>query len=345
MLPKSITSMTEQDLWRTLKFMLKVKKKTQTSTRILRWLSRIIQTQLFVTLISLPVVTWWGIPVSLLTIVGNTLFTPALSCFLLLSSLLVVTELCHVPNMILVKLLDMLTESWLWILECAGKNWLVAFPQPPLWWCILVPIGAISCIKYAKTRMMSIVFLASLTVGSCTYLKIVYSPKKLRTEIPCGKGNVHLVRNSGITCLIDPGYTARMSDPTNWVDYTLMPTLIKTAGSMTIDHYLLIRPTVRTLKAVHYALNQMTIKHLYIPVWKKTTTTSKTLARTFMQLKTKCITEKICLHRLTSKPTTIALAQDTTITITAVQQKVHKNSSSITPLKATLIFDNIHYQL
>lgn len=288
-----------------LVYMLSHKKITRVYHTATRWLIRVVQIQLFVTIVSLPILTNWGIPTSWFTLIGNIIFTPFLSGFLLLSSLVVITALCSIPNMILVKLLDLITTSWLWLLGNSYKSWLVALPQPPWWWCFLVLTGAVMCVKYATSRIRSVILLSGLLFGSCSYLKLAHISETVLRTIPCSRGYVTLIRAHETTWLIDPGHSARLNDPINWIDYTLLPTIIKTTGSMNIDHYIIMRPTVRTLKALHHLIGQATIHHLYIPFWEKQPANSKTLSRTFMRLKHLCEQEHTKIHRLKSNPATI----------------------------------------
>ena len=66
--------------------------------RVNYWLMRTIYVQLYLSLMSSPILIYWGLPVSLASPLGNILFNPLLVVFLFFSSLLFFTELLHIPN-------------------------------------------------------------------------------------------------------------------------------------------------------------------------------------------------------------------------------------------------------
>ena len=70
----------------------------QPLNRFYNHIIQFLQVQLFLSLASLPILVAWGIPFSLATVAGNFLFSPFLTLFLLLSSLIFFTELIFIPN-------------------------------------------------------------------------------------------------------------------------------------------------------------------------------------------------------------------------------------------------------
>src|SRR5438552_892464 len=88
--------------------------------------------QFFLMLISLPILISWGLPISLTTIFGNFFFTPFLTLFLLLSSLLLFFEIAHIPNYFIAYLLDFITRVWYFLLTFDKKYWLIGFAKPSL---------------------------------------------------------------------------------------------------------------------------------------------------------------------------------------------------------------------
>src|SRR5437763_195216 len=90
---------------------------------------RFVQLQLFITLFSLPLLISWGIPLSLLSPLGNLIFGPVLTIFLFLSSLIFFSELIGIPNGLLIALLEKITTWWLCIMHANTQSWLVGFSQ------------------------------------------------------------------------------------------------------------------------------------------------------------------------------------------------------------------------
>jgi len=87
-----------------------------------------LQVQCFLSLVSLPVIVAWGLPFSLMTAVGNFIFSPFITIFLLCSSLIFFTELLSIPNQYLIIILEWITKIWLICLSYGSKSWLVGLP-------------------------------------------------------------------------------------------------------------------------------------------------------------------------------------------------------------------------
>jgi len=110
-------------------------------TKIQRWFLRFIQVQLFITTISLPILLSWGLPISLLSPLGNLIFFPVLVLFLLLSSLVFFFEIIHIPNEWLIYCLEKVTLAWFSILSIGnGATALIGFSKPPKLFLIALPL-------------------------------------------------------------------------------------------------------------------------------------------------------------------------------------------------------------
>jgi hypothetical protein len=290
--------------------------------------TRFLQIQLFITLISLPILSSWGISLSFLTIIGNLIFAPVLSIFLLVSSLVMFCQLLHIPHQPLIYILNTISAYWLSMLHYAPKECLFTLPQPPVWWCCIVPLCALLCVTHTKTYLQSIFALIVVAIGFCGYLKIVHTPSYAYITIPCSKKEVHAVLANGKLCIIDPGSTSCLSSPTTWVDYTLMQELAKKFGSITIDHYVLLKPSIRSLLVAQHVTTYGQVKNVYVPYWPAS---DKKLAKQFIALKLACEQQKSMLHRLGKKLLSINLNNTTTITIkhqnnTHLEAQITKNN-------------------
>ena len=79
-------------------------------------LVRSIQLQLYLTLISGPILVYWGLPVSVASPLGNILFHPLLTAFLFLSSLIFFCQILHIPHGIFVYALQKTSHSFHYLL-------------------------------------------------------------------------------------------------------------------------------------------------------------------------------------------------------------------------------------
>jgi len=230
-----------------------------------------LNTQLFITLISLPVLCAWGIPISVATCIGNILFAPFLTCFLFISSLLFFTQLLCIPNIYLAYILEYLTSGWIYLLSFGSKTWLITISKSHLGLLcffallafILIHIKKISSsvqITISLGIMYSVLFL---------FLFFFYKSKKssIMHEIPCNKKIVQLLERNKAIIAVDSGALGRSRSSLNWIEYTLAPYLAKNCGTQKIDHFILLKPRQFAFQALERLSHMVTIKNVYIPYW------------------------------------------------------------------------------
>jgi hypothetical protein len=237
--------------------------------KIVTFLIQAIRIQLFMTIMSMPILISWGMPISSLSIIGNIIFGPVLTIFLMLCSLIFLCELVHIPITMLVWCLNIISSIWLWILELPNNYWLVSFSTPP-WWLLIGPacIALLSLYYkksaslYANTFCMTILLIITIL-----FLKIIYPLRTEIQKIPCNKGQVTLVVTPSTTILIDPGYIGQRISAPSWIEYTLIPHIIKTTGTNRIDTVIILQPNKTTFEALEAFYGLCDIKKIYIPQW------------------------------------------------------------------------------
>lgn len=275
--------------------------------KIISWLIRFVYLQLLVTLFSLPILVYWGIPLSLLSPIGNLIFTPFLTLFLFLSSLIFFLELLWLPNQWLIYLLECVTTIWTHLTHYGSNKYLVGFAQPP-WWFFVFVIGSIIFIihykkltSYAKRSILLCVVL----LVSCTFLKL-FCKQTAHDAIICKKGELTFIKTDSATILIDPGYVSAHSSAASWIEYTLVPELIKKYGITAIDHLVLLKPGIRIFEAFETLARTVTIKNCYCPLWSGT---DPALNRSFITLKKTVEINGGILHRFGDKKKALLLAK------------------------------------
>lgn len=137
-------------------------------------------------------------------------------------------------------------------------------------------------------------------------------------SIPCNKGAVHLIQHNNQLILIDPGYMGQTIGASSWVQFTLVPHIIKHTGRTYLDHCIVLQPSAMTFKAVESLMLKMPITHLYIPYWQGTL--SRAGLHAYGALK-----NKSHLIRLGSHPTSIT------------------NTISIEPLGSSIVTPTLNY--
>lgn len=229
-------------------------------------ISNYIAIHLFLTLVSMPIIIAWGLPFSALSLIGNLIFSPLLSFFLLICSLAFFAELFWLPHGLLNWLIEKLSHIWQWLLAIPPDHGLFGL-YAPAWWLLLgLAIGAILLIRHpllqtAHRRLFALSILFTLTIIG---LKAA-APQEYISEIPCNNGHVTLICRNGKTILIDPGVIGSRISAQSWIRYTFMPKLIAQTGSLTIDQCIALKPSILSFDALATLCQDANIKELHIP--------------------------------------------------------------------------------
>lgn len=284
--------------------------------RFIKNLIHFIHIQLFITLISIPILLCWGMPISVLTFAGNFLLSPILTLFLLLSSLIFFCELLHIPNSFLIYALEKTCNWWLWIMGYGTKEYLVALAQPSLILIIAIPICSLLILHFKKNNnpIRGIIAYSSLMIITLVFLK--YNTKRIEPicTFECNNGAITIVTAQNHLILIDPGVIGRRLSAPSWCEYKLMPHLAKTYGTTTIDHLIIMQPNKIIFDALADLIEKITINHICIPLWQGKI--PEYWWRSYAKFRRRAAEHEIKISYLGSKPYTLELGPQATFTIT-----------------------------
>jgi hypothetical protein len=274
-----------------------------------KFLVRSFQLQLYLTLISSPILIYWGLPISLASPIGNIVFHPLLTIFLFLSSLIFFCQILHIPHTIFIYGLQKTSHVFHYLLGLGSQQWLMGFAKPPLWILFVAPAATafIFCCKKTRTPYRSIgcLLLLSLVLGS--YLKYICKPLSV-TDIACNQGNVKLIYANNQILLIDPGVLGARLSSSSWVEFTLAPDIIQKTGRTTIDHLIILQPSQLTFDALCTLAHACQLKKVYLPLWRGQMTRNQ--KRSYARLMQTVRDNHIEIIRIKSA-TTIGLGPDT----------------------------------
>jgi len=248
------------------------------------WLLQFLQVQLFLTLFSLPILVHWGLPISVMTVIGNLIFAPGIFVFLFCASLIFFTELFHIPNSLLVGMLEIITYWWKTIVSYGTSSWLIGFKKPSLIILVLMPLTACVCmrLKIIKTLYARVIALSLALLIFIVYMMILAYTNQGYWHVPCGKGHVTIIRTHNSTTVVDSGDLKYLKSPASWIEYSLVPWLNKTCGSCKIHNYICLHPSIRSINAITLCAQSTTIDHVYLPHWHGQ---QKGLARSYVEMK------------------------------------------------------------
>jgi hypothetical protein len=117
-------------------------------------------------------------------------------------------------------------------------------------------------------------------------------PQLKTFDIPGARGSITITSLHGIVELIDNGCFA--GNPENFVEFTLLNQLRKELGAISIDKYVIKKPTATACKIARALLKHTAIKEIVIPYWQEK---NKGLAWEFIQLK-KTLSSTTLLKRI-----------------------------------------------
>ncbi len=229
-----------------------------------------IQLQIFISLISLPFLISWGIPISLFSIFTTIIFTPFLTAFLLVSSFIFFCELLHLPNQLFIWILERITTVWISILSFNEQWWLLGFHKPPLIFLMGIVIASLALLHTKKitTLHSRTTYLFAFFIVICSILHFFPYHHTMIEKIPFEKKELILIHNNNELICIDDGVLSARPSYESFIIYTFIPELIKKTGSMTIDHFIIKKFNQRTCDALAYLASKITIKNVYIPWWE-----------------------------------------------------------------------------
>lgn len=225
-----------------------------------------LETQLFIGVFCMPILIAWGIPISKMTIIGNLIFSPVITIFLFLSFLIAITEIFYIPNMLLIKLLDKISNVWLKVISWGQKSWLLGIKTELLYLTIiffLISIASLIFIKKKETRIAILIILTLIPVFTNLII-----PKTKQFQICLNKKSfIDVATKNSKNFLKDQNCLKKAS--LSFIRYTLIPEIIKNSGSNKIDEIEIEEMTPEVYKALKMASSFIKIKEIRVIKYKK----------------------------------------------------------------------------
>lgn len=296
--------------------------------------------QLFITAISLPILIWWGLPISLVTPFGNLLFGPLLTLFLFVSSFIFFTELIQLPNGILISLLEKLADFWHILASFGSKTFLISFVKPPAWFIVTLPIAAFLIMqsKQLHTPVRSIFCFIFVITLYCLALKNWYGPPPIINSIPCNGKELHIMRLHKDLIVIDPGSLGSRISGVSWASYTFLQELSQRYGTQTIDHLIALQPGAVTYQALAALCAKASVKKIYLVVWHGKL--PYCAWRSYKELETVCHEHGVKIIRIGSKTVSLTYCDDTFLMISPLKETISYHDASYHAIEVHGSIDN-----
>ena len=229
---------------------------------------RALTLQLTLLLIALPVFIHWGLPLSVASCVGTLFFSPFLTLFLLLSSLIFFTQLLAIPNTFICTALEYTATIWRFFLSLSSESWLIGFAKPPLIVLLIISFVTLFVLTHKKLQTLQtrVTALTLVCFFIFTGLKLYpYTRKPFTAPIECGKKNLFIIAHPSQTIVFDPSALATKASPDSWIAFTFTSELLKQTGVLCIDHFILRTVSNRALQTLKTITKISSIKNIYLP--------------------------------------------------------------------------------
>lgn len=229
--------------------------------KINNWLISFLELQLIISLISLPILIHWGIAISYMVPLANLIFTPLLALFLWCSCIFALCSIIHIPCTWFVTILDYLAYIWHYLLSFAQPEWLIGFSYQMIWLAIIIALCLLFFYtffypsKYISLCILTTCFLFLFTTRWISQTNGVYKINNLK---------MYAMRINNKVYLIDYGSLCSKQNFYSWIDYTILPELIKTAGITQIDILILYKPNKKLPQIAQQFAQQTSVKTILV---------------------------------------------------------------------------------
>jgi hypothetical protein len=214
---------------------------------------------------SAPILLWWGIPISALTLVGNVFFTPFLALFILLSSLFTVCAATGITPTPFAWALNTLTEIWLQLLNLGSKKVLFAQLYSPILLAMLIAIvlGVGYKLFEAKSHQK---ILKVLLCGVFLVLCVFALPLKNNSStLSNNSGTITILDTPQGLNLLDEGFLKGMTNPAKQVSFTIKMPVIRSHGTCKIAQITTNTASIRTFQGLKELVYSMKVEKIVLP--------------------------------------------------------------------------------
>jgi len=236
------------------------------SIKLLHWTINAIYLQLFIAIMTAPILIYWGIPLSITAAIGNILCAPILLLFLTFSSFIFVCEIIHIPNAIFIYLLELTTSILDQFIHYGSRYMLFGYAHTSLYFALIMSIATL-CIIHHKYYHRGIRGLIALCIIACIAhgsYALTYKQKLLST-ISCKKGKIIFLHTKNENIAIGIGMFGKHKASDSYVQYQLIPKILKTTGSLSCKHFVVLNPLSSNLYTAQALCNNIQLNTLHLP--------------------------------------------------------------------------------
>ena len=290
--------------------------------------AKTIYLQLFVLLISFPILVYWGISISPLCLLSTPFFTPLLTLFLFASSLFFVCLLFNISPLFFAFVLEKSAACWAFFFEWKHTIPAFGFSTTLFPLLLLCPLFAIYIAMSKKSLYKKIAFLF-LAFGTCVVIiKEFDRYQNAHFFIPCHTKKISLYIKNGTLIVFDPGVIGARPSARSWATFELLPAITTHTGATHIDHFIMGTINQRSLEAVNTLLEKNSISFLYLPFFEGSL--KKRCWHAYFQLNTMAKSKNCTIVKIT--PNKCFSLANTGYTVQASKKRCHYQNIFFNPL-------------
>ncbi len=229
--------------------------------KIVDWFLSFLELQLIISLISLPVIIHWGLAISYMVPLANLIFTPLLALFLWCSCIFALCSILHIPCTWLVIILDWLAYIWHYLLSFAKPDWLIGFKYQMIWPATIIATGIICAYTLFYPSKYRSLLLLCICCASLFFIRWTFQKNSMYKLNNLKMYAMHIHNKN---YLIDYGSLCSKQNFYSFIDYTIFPELIKTAGITTIDTLVLYKPNKKLPQIAQQFAEQAAVKTIFV---------------------------------------------------------------------------------
>jgi hypothetical protein len=156
-----------------------------------------LELQLLISIVILPILIAWGLPISLMTIVGNLVFAQFLTAFIFISALLFTCDILGIPSSFVALVLEWITQTWHYLLSFGSAHWLVGFSS----WifpitCIFAIIGC-AIYHFKVTSQNYRIILLSILCLATPIIHKIFQYQSTHITVTQGSQKMYLIKTKG----------------------------------------------------------------------------------------------------------------------------------------------------
>jgi len=257
---------------------------------------KILQLQIFLSLLSFPLIAMWGLPISKMSVLGNLFFTPCVILFVAISTVIFFTELVYIPNDIFIMFLEYLTDAWYYFLSWGKKSWVIGIPDDMIPFTCMLGVCALLIVCHKRWgQLLESTCLLSLLYGSFFTVWYCMAPRPSISSLTKGKSELILVCSNGRTLLYDNDYLRKIQSSESWAEYTMIPLLVRKTGTIVIDIIWLNSFSPKVIAVLTSLMEYAQVRTIKIPYFVETL--SQEQWRDFFRMYEKAKQEGIMIER------------------------------------------------